>query len=71
MSSLILESMLRFLYNDMPPAEHADFLTGIENNPAMMDQFNILKQGVEALGQFSFSPGDETIQSILSYASTP
>jgi hypothetical protein len=71
MSSLILESMLRFLYNDMSAAEHADFLMGIENNPAMMEQFDMLKQGVEALGRFTFNPADETLQSIISYASNP
>jgi hypothetical protein len=71
MSLLILEPMLRFLYNDMSAVEHADFLMGIENNPAMMEQFTMLKQGVEALGRLTLNPADETLRSIISYASNP
>lgn len=69
MSALILESMIRFLYNDMPPAEHAEFMMTIENNQAMMEQFQLLLEGVEALGELSYSPSEETILAISNYAS--
>lgn len=61
--------MIRFLYNEMSPAEHAEFMMTIENNQAMMEQFHLLCDGVEALGQLSYSPSGETILAISKYAS--
>jgi hypothetical protein len=37
----------------------------------MMEQFTMLKQGVEALGRLTLNPADETLRSIISYASNP
>lgn len=69
MSSLNLDSMLRFFYDELSPAEHAAFMMSIENNQAMMEQFNMLREGIEAIGQLSYSPSDATMRAISAYAS--
>lgn len=61
--------MLRFFYDDMPPAEHMEFMKSIENNQAMMEQFHVLREGIEALEKLSYSPSGETILAISKYAS--
>ncbi len=71
MSSLTIDSMLRFFYGEMSPAEHAEFLITIEQNQAMMEQFEMLRQAIEMLGQLSYSPSEATTKSIFNYASQP
>ncbi|MFN5423640.1 MAG: hypothetical protein ACK5AO_10265 [bacterium] len=68
MSSLIQESMLRFFYDELSPAEHAVFMLSIEHNQAMMEDFNMLRDGIEALGQLSYSPSKDTLRAISEYA---
>ena len=69
MSSLISESMLRYLYDEMSSEESAHFLFFIENNPAMMEQYAQIKEGLDVLNSLSFSPSRNSIERIMSYAS--
>lgn len=69
MSSLISESMLRYLYNEMSSEETAHFLFFIENNPAMMEQYAQMKEGFDVLNNINFSPAHSSMDRIMSYAS--
>jgi len=69
MSSLISESMLRYLYNEMSSEESAHFLFFIENNPAMMEQYAQMKEGFDVLNNIKFSPAHSSMDRIMSYAS--
>ena len=61
--------MLRYLYNEMSSEESAHFLFFIENNPAMMEQYAQIKEGLDVLNSLSFSPSRNSIERIMSYAS--
>lgn len=69
MSSLISESMLRYLYNEMSSEESAHFLFFIENNPAIMEQYAQMKEGFDVLNNIIFSPSRNSTERIMSYAS--
>ncbi len=61
--------MLRYLYNEMSAEESNHFLFFLENNPASMEQFNALKEGLEYLSMVSHGPSRRSIDRIMSYAS--
>ena len=69
MSSLITESMLRYLYNEMSSEESAQFLSFIENNPPVMEQFLQMKEGLDELNKINFSPSKSSTDRITSYGS--
>ena len=69
MNSLISESMLRYLYNEMSAEENKHFLFFLENNPSAMQQFVLMKQGMESLSSISFKPQRESVEKIMTYAS--
>ena len=68
MRSLMLESMLGYFYGELPHAEHADLKMTIENDQDMKEQFDMLREGIEALGQLSYSPSDKTLRAVMDYA---
>ena len=61
--------MLRYLYNEMSAEESSHFLFFLENNPASMEQFNALKEGLDYLVHVSHAPSRRSIDRIMSYAS--
>ena len=61
--------MLRYLYNEMSSDEASHFLFFLENNPASMEQFNLMKEGMETLSSISYSPRRRSVSKIMSYAS--
>ena len=61
--------MLRYLYNEMSSEESAHFLFFIENNPAMMEHYVQLKEGLDVLNNIKFSPSRISTDRIMSYAS--
>ena len=69
MNSLITESMLRYLYNEMSADESKHFLFFLENNPSAMLQFVSMKQGMESLSSISFKPQRKSLEKIMTYAS--
>lgn len=60
--------MLRYLYNEMSSEESAQFLSFIESNPAMMEQYVQMKQGFDVLNNIKFSPAKNSMDRIMSYA---
>lgn len=68
MISLISESMLRYLYNEMSSEESAHFLFFIENNPAMMEQYVQMREGLDVLNNIKFSPSRSSTDRIMVYA---
>jgi hypothetical protein len=61
--------MLRYLYNEMSSEESAQFLSFIENNPPMMEQFLQMKEGLDELNKINFSPSTSSTDRIKSYGS--
>jgi len=69
MNSLITESMLRYLYNEMSTEESKHFLFFLENNPSSMQQFVSMKEGMESLSSISYKPQRKSVEKIVTYAS--
>ena len=69
MNSLITESMLRYLYNEMSAEESKHFWFFLENNPSSMQQFILMREGMECLSSISYSPKKKNVEKIISYAS--
>jgi hypothetical protein len=67
MSALINESMFRYLYNEMSAEEKSDFMSILENDPASMEEFNELREGMECLTSISYSPSENSINKIMAY----
>ena len=67
MSALINESIFRSLYNEMSAEEKSHFMIFLENNPASMEQFNALKEGMECLSSISYSPDQNSVNKIMAY----
>lgn len=61
--------MLRYLYNEMSSEESAEFLSFIENNPPMMEQFLQMKEGLDVLNKIKFSPSTGSTDRITTYGS--
>lgn len=61
--------MLRYLYNEMSSEESSEFLSFIENNPPMMEQFLEMKEGLEVLNKLNFSPSTSSTDRITTYGS--
>jgi hypothetical protein len=69
MNSLITESMLRYLYNEMSAEESKHFLFFLENNPSSMEQFVSMKEGMESLSSVSYKPQRKSVEKIITYGS--
>ena len=61
--------MLRYLYNEMSSEESSEFLSFIENNPPMMEQFLQMKEGLDVLNKINFSPSTGSTDRITNYGS--
>lgn len=61
--------MLRYLYNEMSADERKHFLFFLENNPSAMQQFVLMKQGMESLSSISYKPQVKSVEKIMTYAS--
>lgn len=61
--------MLRYLYNEMSSEESAKFLSFIENNPPVMEQFLQMKEGFDMLNKVNFSPSKNSTDRITNYGS--
>lgn len=61
------EAMMRYLYKEMSPEESSDFLSQVNNNPELQDQFTHIKEGFETLENVQFSPSSSVIEKIMQY----
>jgi len=69
MSLLNSEEMIRYLYNEMSPEENKSFIYFVETNPAIKEQFQMIKEGFDVLNSISFSPSKRSIDRIRHYGS--
>ncbi len=63
------EAMMRYLYKEMTPEESNEFISEVNNNPELQEQFNQVKEGFESLENIQFSPSTSVIERIMHYGS--
>lgn len=63
------DSMLRFLYGEMPERESIDFLTFLNANPSSMQEFIELQETVESIQSIVYTPSEKLLTRVHSYAS--
>jgi hypothetical protein len=63
------EAMMRYLYNEMSPEESNEFLSEINSNPEIQEQFTQIKKGIETLDEIQYSPSTSVIERIMNYGS--
>jgi hypothetical protein len=68
MNSLNIDSMLRYLYNEMSAEESQSFIRMINVNAAMMEQFAEMKEGMDLLNSLLLSPSPRSVDRIMAYA---
>ncbi len=61
--------MMRYLYKEMTPDESNEFLSQINEQPDLQEQFIHLKEGFETLKDIQFSPSSSVIERIMNYGS--
>ncbi len=61
--------MIRYLYNEMSPEESKNFISFVESNPAIKEQYLMIKEGFDALKNISFSPSKRSVDRIRQYGS--
>jgi hypothetical protein len=63
------EAMMRYLYKEMSPEESNEFLSEINSNPEIQEQFTHIKEGFETLDEIQYSPSTTVIERIMNYGS--
>ena len=63
------EAMMRYLYKEMSPEESNEFLSEINSNPEIQEQFTHIKEGFETLDEIQYSPSTSVIERIMNYSS--
>jgi hypothetical protein len=63
------EAMMRYLYKEMSPEESNEFLSEINSNPEIQEQFTHIKEGFETLDEIQYSPSTSVIERIMNYGS--
>ena len=63
------EAMMRYLYKEMSPEESNEFLSQINSNPEIQEQFTHIKEGFETLDEIQYSPSTSVIERIMNYGS--
>ena len=61
--------MMRYLYKEMTPDESNEFLSQINEQPDLQEQFTHLKEGFEKLDDIQYSPSPSVIDRIMQYGS--
>lgn len=68
MSFLQSETLLRYLYRELPVNEHDAFFHSLENDNMLQSELNDLKEGIKVLSGISFIPEQRSIDRIIAYA---
>jgi hypothetical protein len=63
------EAMMRYLYKEMSPEESNEFLSEVNGNPEIQEQFADIKEGFETLEEIQYSPSTSVIERIMNYGS--
>lgn len=70
MSMLNSEAMMRYLYKEMSPEESNEFISQVNQDPAIQEQFTHMKEGFDGLDEIQYSPSSSVIERIMNYGST-
>lgn len=69
MSMLNSEVMMRYLYKEMSPEESNEFISEVNSNPELKEQFTHIKEGFETLDEIQYTPSSSVIERIMHYGS--
>lgn len=67
MSMLNSEAMMRYLYKEMSPEESNEFISQVNQDPEIKEQFTHMKEGFESLDEIQYSPSSSVIERIMNY----
>jgi hypothetical protein len=67
MSMLNSEAMMRYLYKEMSPEESNEFISQVNQDPEIKEQFTHMKEGFESLDEIQYSPSSSVIEKIMNY----
>ncbi len=67
MNAIKTEDLVRFLYNETTTEETLKIESALLYDFQLKEEYNQLKETVDELMEFSCSPSEKTIESILSY----
>ena len=65
------DDILRFLYNEMEPAEQDDFLLALTSNDELWQTFEELKAAQEGLNGSEFTPSTLSCTTVMNYVRKP
>lgn len=63
------EVMMRYLYKEMSPEESNEFISEVNSNPELQEQFTHIKEGFETLDEIQYTPSSSVIERIMHYGS--
>lgn len=63
------EVMMRYLYKEMSPEESNEFISEVNSNPELKEQFTQIKEGFETLDEIQYTPSSSVIERIMHYGS--
>lgn len=63
------EVMMRYLYKEMSPEESNEFISEVNSNPELKEQFTHIKEGFETLDEIQYTPSSSVIERIMHYGS--
>ncbi|MEY3086081.1 MAG: hypothetical protein RL037_2326 [Bacteroidota bacterium] len=69
MSMLNSEAMMRYLYKEMSPEESNEFLSEVNSQSELQEQFKQINEGFETLEEIQYSPSTSVIERIMNYGS--
>jgi hypothetical protein len=61
------EAMMRYLYKEMSPEESNEFISQVNQDPEIKEQFTHMKEGFESLDEIQYSPSSSVIEKIMNY----
>ena len=63
------EVMMSYLYKEMTSEESNEFISDVNSQPELQEEFTQIKEGFEALDEIKFSPSSSVIERIMHYGS--
>jgi len=63
------EAMMRYLYKEMSPEESNEFISQVNQDPEIKEQFTHMKEGFEGLDEIQYTPSSSVIERIMNYGS--
>lgn len=63
------EAMMRYLYKEMSPEESNEFISQVNQDSEIKEQFTHMKEGFETLDEIQYTPSNSVIERIMNYGS--